>query len=189
MDVFAAALADAIKVWEQALISLSWLHGVVVAVYLGAAWLCYINGFIAQKSGEPTAPWSVAVTILLGLGVNTVLRADVFMTELVRETAKLEQWYGTRSGMQYMAFIGLMVLMFWLLIKLKGAFVAGEEVEETIPTGLLLLIILLGIRSISWHTTDTFINERVLGVSLGRWAELFFLGLVIQGARRCLQRR
>lgn len=171
------------------MMTVGWMHALVVAAYFGTAWLCYINGFVAKNEGESRGPWLVAVALLAALGVNTLLRADVFLTELVRETAKLEFWYGTRSGIQYMAFAALSVVMLWLLVRLKGAFVASEVSEETIPTGLLLLVLLLGTRGISWHLTDTFINERVLGVSLGRWAELFFLGMVSSGAWRCLQRR
>lgn len=176
-------------VWEQALLGLSWYHGVIAVTYLGVAWLCLLNGFIAKTELDPHRVWYGIAILLSLMAINTLLHADVFITHLLRGLAKIEGWYGARRPLQYLAEFVVALFLLFLAGRLRRELTAGTVQSEALVVGLVVLLLLLALRTVSAHGTDAIINLRLAGVSLGRWLEFGGLALILQGALYCLRRR
>jgi hypothetical protein len=187
MDIFIEALDGANGVWEHAIAQLSWHHGLVVLAYLGAAWLCLVNAHISRQNQQAHVFWYLGAAALCLLGVNTVVQADLFVTQLLRAIAKLQGWYAQRRELQYTA-VSLLGLAFLLSINWLRALLSGADLpSELVATGLAALLMLFLTRMVSAHSTDLVLNLRLAGVTVGRLLEFAAIGLVIQGARNCLR--
>ncbi len=187
IDTFIEALATATDVWEGAIAQLSWHHGIVVLAYLGAAWLCLLNAHISRQNRQAHVFWYLGAAALCLLGVNTVLQADLFVTQLLRAIAKLQGWYAQRRELQYAAVL-LAGLIFLLSINwLRAQLSAGDLPSERVAAGLAALLLLFAVRVVSAHGTDQVLNLHLAGVSVGRLLEFTGIGLVIHGARNCLR--
>lgn len=189
MEILAQAIADAVMVWEQALLQLNWYHGLIVTAYLGAAWLCVLNADIARNAGDASSIWYSAAIALSLLAANTVLHGDVLVTHTLRGLAKQEGWYGQRRSWQYGTVAVLVLIALWVASRLGHAFAASDQSSVPVALGLTLLLALLALRTVSVHGIDAIINLRLAGVSFGRLMEFVGIGLVLQGALRCLRRR
>ncbi len=189
METLVQALVDAVTVWEQAILQLSWYHGLIVAAYLGAAWLCFLNGYNARREGVAHAIWYVAAVALSLLAANTVLLGDVLVTHTLRSLAKQEGWYGQRRSLQYGTVAVLALLALWFASRLARAFAASDAASVPVALGLTLLLALLALRTVSVHGIDALINLRVAGVSVGRWLEFAGIGLVVRTAFQGLRLR
>jgi hypothetical protein len=187
MDTLLEALVIATDVWEDAIAQLSWHHGLVVLAYFGAAWFCLVNAHISRQNRQPHVFWYLGAAVLCLLGVNTVLQADLFVTQLLRAIAKLQGWYAQRRELQYSAVL-LLGLMVVLSIKgLRSRLSADDLPSELVAMGLAALLALFATRMVSAHGTDLVLNLRLAGVSVGRLIEFAGIGLVIHGARNCLR--
>jgi hypothetical protein len=189
MNIFLQACTDAASVWEQSVFELHWYHLVVAAAYLGAAWLCLANGHFAREVGEGHVAWFVTATALFLLAANSILHFELFVTDLVRTVAKLEGWYGERRMPQYLLIFAAAILLVLALVWLRFQFAACDEPSERVAFGLIALLLLLFVRTVSAHGTDAVLELRLVGVSIGRWLEFAGIGLVAQGALRCLRLR
>lgn len=189
MNALLQAFSNAAPVWHQALAQVSWHHGLVTASYLGAAWLCFMNAYLASAAQEPRGGWHASVTILCLLAANTVLRADLWLAHVLRAMAQLQGWYGQRRPLQY-AMLALLLLM--LVVAghwSRRARVGADRLSRSATLSLGLLLVLAAMRAVSAHHSDAVLNLRVLGLSLGRWLEFGAIGLVALSARRGLVRR
>lgn len=186
MDTFYQAVATAALVWQAAIAEVGWHHGAIALAYLGAAWLCLLNAHIARQALEAHAIWYGAAIALCLLGANTVLQADLFMTHLMRATAKLQGWYGQRQPLQYAAVAVLALLVLISSQWLRAVFTASAVACEPVALGMGVLIVLFLVRTVSAHGTDAVLNWRLLGVSVGRLLEFAGIAWVVYGARRCL---
>ncbi|MCF8154932.1 MAG: hypothetical protein K9K35_02915 [Rhodoferax sp.] len=187
MDTLYQALTTAAQVWETAIDQVSWYHGLIAMAYLGAAWLCLLNGHISQVARQPHAAWYFAGIALCLLGANTVLHADLFVTHLIRAIAKLQGWYGARRALQYAVVIVLALVVLLSASWLRTVFAASEVPSETVTFGLAALLLLFALRVVSAHGTDALLNWRLTGISVGRLLELAGIGLAVHGARRSLR--
>lgn len=189
MDTVIQALVDASSVWEASLLRLGWLHLGLAFAYLGAAWLCVMNGHIAKETRESDLPWWLAALILGLLAVNTLLYVDVFVTQTLRSLSKLLGFYGERRTWQNAGVVAMGLLFWWAAGWLRRAFSACDQPSPTVAYELILLLLMLALRLVSAHATDAVINAHLGGVALGRALELLGIGLVLHGAYRCLQMR
>jgi len=189
MDSLIQAFSSAAPVWEQALLQLTWYHGVIAAAYLGAAWLCLLNGHITRISHEQHTLWYAAAAALCLLAVNTVLHADVFVTQVLRELAKSEGWYGERRLLQALTMVAMMLVLLLSVNSLHARFAADDAPSEPALIGMAALLLLLALRTVSAHVTDAALNFRMVGASVGRLVEFAALALVIHGTLRSLRLR
>ena len=176
-------------VWEQALLGLTWYHGVIAAAYFGVAWLCLLNGFIAKRERDAHRVWHGAALLLCLMAINTLLRGDIFVTHLLRGLARIEGWYSARRPLQYLAEFVVALFLLFLAARLRRELTAGPVQSESVAVGLVVLLLLLALRTVSAHGTDAIINLYLAGVSVGRWLELGGLALILQGALHCLRLR
>lgn len=189
METLLLAFDMATPVWVQTLERLSWGHGLITASYLLAAWLCLLNGHIAQAARERHKVWLLAAGALCLLGANTLLQSEILVTHLLRTIAKAEGWYGGRRALQYTV-VGLLVLLAWpIWLRLRTAFKISHSASGPVVWGLTLVLLVFGLRLVSAHGTDAVLNQRLSGLSVGRILELAGLGLVMHGCLRCLRMR
>jgi hypothetical protein len=189
MDIVFQAFRDAAPVWEQAMRQSSWYHAFIAAAYLGAAWLVFLNGYIARQARQAHLIWYLAAAAMFVLGVNTVLHGDVLVTHVLRALAKLQGWYGGRRALQYLMLGAAALAVLSAARWLRGRFAACDVSSEPVAFGLLAVLMLFVVRAVSAHGTDAMLNLRLAGVSLGRLLEFAGVGLVVHGALRCLRLR
>lgn len=183
------AVYGAAAVWEQSVLGLTWYHGIIAAAYLGAAWLCFLNGHIAKNATGVYRIWFFAAAVLCVQGANTVLHGDLLVTQVLRSLAILQGWYGERRQLQYLTLV-VMVLAFFISFKwLRARFTADQVASGPVALGVSALLLLLAVRTVSAHATDAVINQRLAGVSAGRLLEFAGIGLVLHGAVRNLRFR
>ena len=189
MNSIFQVFSTAVPVWEQALRQVSWFQGIIAMAYFGVAWLCLLNAHIAKGVLEAHFIWYVTAGILCVLGANTILHGDVFVTHVFRSAAKLEGWYGQRRLAQYLVISGLTLLALVAAHWLRSEFTACDVPSESVVWGLVALVIILLVRTVSAHGTDAVINHHVAGISLGRLFEIAGIGLVLHGTLICLRMR
>ena len=192
METWVQALGLAEPVWEQALDQVGWLHLLLLVLYFGAAWMCFINAHIARAardSMEDPTLWYMAALALCVLGANTLAQFDVLLTQTLRSLARLDGWYAQRRLVQYMGLGGLALLLLLSWNRLHAAYGAAARDVAPMAPGLALLLLLLLLRTVSAHGTDAVLNLDLLGFSLARCLELGALGMVLLGTRRGLRLR
>lgn len=187
MDDVLQAIDAASPMWQQAVFRLSWWHGLVAGAYGVAAWLCFLNVQAAKEAQGSGTFWWIAAAVLCVLGANVMLQGDVFVTQASRSLARLQGWYGQRRELQYLALclIALAAVGFGHFFSHRVESDAQTN-THAVGAGLLALLVLLAVRTVSAHGTDALVNARYLGLSLGRLFELSGLVWVILGARRSL---
>ena len=102
---------------------------------------------------------------------------------------KRQGWYGVRRPLQYLAEFVVALLLLFLAGRLRRELTVGPVQSESVAVGLVVLLLLLALRTVSAHGTDAIINLYLAGVSVGRWLELGGLALILQGALHCLRLR
>ena len=184
MDTTMAAFSRSAQVWEPALLELNGFHAFVFLVYLGAAWLCFINGRRRRDTKQDGPIWLAVATVLFVLGVNSVLQADLLVTQFLRTLSKLQGWYGSRREWQYGTVAVLALVFFVTAKKVRPRFGEDQAPIALAAMGVSGLVLLLALRIVSAHATDAVIQQRVLGVSVGRLLELASISVVLFGAVR-----
>lgn len=188
MDIFLTAMQSAIPVWELAVLNVTWFHGALASAYLGTAWLCVLNAQFAKDTRPAATLWFTATALLCLLGANSVLHGEVFITHFLRALAKIQGWYGDRREGQYLMIGVAATTALWSASRLHLRLSAFDPtVARPVSAGLAALLVLLAIRMISAHGTDSVINLRFGGISLGRLFELAGIGAVVLGALRSLR--
>ena len=147
-----------------------------------------LNAKSAKAPPTATTLWFTATAVLCLLGANSVLHGDVFITHFFRVLAKVQGWYGDRREWQYLVIAVATVVAILVVSQLRFNFaVFDSTVAKPMSAGLALLLILLAMRTISAHSTDTALNLRFSGLSLGRVLELAGMSGVVLGALRNLR--
>ncbi len=187
MGSFVQAIEYAHPIWQEAIFNLGWGHGLVASAYGVAAWLGFLNARVARQTQGDCSIWCGAALLMCLLGANTVLQGDVFATQLFRALSRLQGWYGHRREFQYAA-IGLIALIalslgFWIFQRFETY---AQIHSGSVSAGLIALLLLLAVRTVSAHGTDAVMNSRYLGLSVGRLFELAGIGWVMWGALRNL---
>ena len=152
METWVQALALAEPVWERAICQVGWLHLLLLAVYFGAAWLCFINSHLAsQARGSMESPtlWYMAALALCALGVNALLQLDVLATQTLRSVAQLDGWYAHRRIYQYQVLGALVLVLLLGWNRLHAAYVAVGRDAAPVALGLGLVLLLLLLRTVS----------------------------------------
>lgn len=159
---------------------------ITVVAYGVAAWCCW-QARKAQGIRHATAParfWLLVCAAMALLGVNKQLDLQTAFTELGREIARSEGWYGQRHEVQ----IGFIA---W--ISLAGAVAAGWLGRLSWPLsrgrglalgGLAFLLVFVLVRASSFHHVDLWLTDTALGLRWNWILELSGIALVAHGAHR-----
>jgi len=189
MEFVLQAITSANAVWLQAVRQVGWHHAVIACLYMAAACLCYLHPHVLQNELKSANVWRVVTILLFVLATNTVLQGDVWLTHTLRALAKAADWYEGRRHWQYPATVVLVLLAVAATRWLDASLAHPGNPQNQLVLGLMLLLLLVSLRTVSAHGTDALLNLRWLGLSLGRACELIGLGLVLQGCWRSLHCR
>lgn len=182
------AIEYATPIWRQAVFQLTWPHGLVAGAYGVVAWLCFMNARLTKETLGKCSIWCLAVTLLCFLGANVLLQGDVFVTHVIRTLARLQGWYEQRRELQYVliSVVALSVLVLGNKTCQRYELYAQSDIGM-VSAGLVALVLLLAVRTVSAHGIDAVINTRFAGVSIGRLLELLGMACVAFGALRSLR--
>jgi hypothetical protein len=138
---------------------------VITIAYFVSAFLCWHAGQ-AYKKNHPKARWSqdfllwVGISLLLILlGINKQLDLQILISDLGREIAEKNGWYGRRREAQavFMGFIGLSgvlsagVFSWWMRGRIREF--------RLVILGLMLLIAFVLIRAASFNHVEYFLDR------------------------------
>lgn len=92
-----------IAFWLKAIAEADAADWLVMAAYLGAAWLAGRAARRAEGLGQRRERWFwlVITVLLMFLGVNKLLDLQALLTEVGREYARASGWYDHRRTIQY----------------------------------------------------------------------------------------
>ncbi len=159
----------------------------IASAYVCAAALCLKaaqgltpqGAFARLEAARMDGAWMACGLVLVLLSLLTVSRLDLVLGDVLRSALRASGWYPLRRPLQ----VAALLVSLWLGWLALGAALppgaAGTLVGCVCATALLLLV--AWGRLLSWHTLDSLLNLRWMGLSTGRWLEV--LGLL--GAALC----
>lgn len=186
---FSQVAGAASGAWQIAMMHLNWHHGLVASTYLGAAWLCLLNTRASKDDVPLHGLWVIAAVALCLMGANTILQADVFVTQLVRTAARLQGWYSQRRSLQYALVLVLAFGFLFAVAKWWSAFATYGKQPQRILLGLVVLMLISAMRLVSAHATDQVLSFSLAGISVGRLLEFAAISMVALAARQGLRLR
>ena len=137
---------------------------ITVAAYVAACVLCAVCAQRSSRNEQQRRFWWVLAIVMLVLGINKQLDLQTWFTEVGRDMARAQGWYGVRQQVQ-VAFISTLAVLgllsqFWLYRSLRDF---GREARLA-AVGLAFLAVFVVMRAASFHHADT-----LLGLKLGGW--------------------
>ena len=175
--------------WSPGIGDPSVMGWVTVAVYLVAAWLCFLcsrrSRVLARRGSdarwEPRL-WGLFALFLLALGINKQLDLQSAFTEVMRVVAREQGWYEARRQYQY-AFIGAVAVLaaFAGTALIAAAWRLGRALKLA-TVGLVFVLAFVAVRAMSFHHVDALIGTRVLNVRVNWMFEIGGIAAVIAGA-------
>ncbi|MEM9357605.1 MAG: hypothetical protein AAGB04_15475 [Pseudomonadota bacterium] len=153
--------------WQSVVGSSSFGDWLTVALYLGAALLCYFAAGLSRHSGSGRAEtflWQVLIFGLLLLGINKQLDVQSALAEIGRSFAHQQGWYEVRRPIQFVFILAALISVLGL-----AAYVLVLTTEMTRPTrfavfAALFLLAFVVVRAASFHWVDQLIGTRILGL-------------------------
>lgn len=169
--------------WRPTIADPTLLGWFTVAAYASGAVLAVMAALGGTESDTELKKrnrtlWLAIAVLLAGLGVNRQLYLQSLVTEIGRLLAQHQSWYGHRQGFQESAVVAVLMgagaFAGWLIWRFN-AFCVNHRL---LMAGLLLLLTLLVVRTISFHPVDVVLRATILGLRLNRALELTGILLV-----------
>lgn len=146
--------------------------GWVTVVAYGVATILALR--CARRSPEPLEYkfWAALTVALALLGINKQLDVQSLITQLGRDFAHWQGWYESRRLVQA-AFIGFLIaaglaigaLLAWIARRLP-------RTTQVAAVGLVLLVVFVVIRGISFHHVDALLRSDIEGMRFNWVLEL-----------------
>ena len=155
-----------------------------------AAVLCVFAAVQTEAAGRNGAAdarvWRVFAMLLLLLVANTLIRGDLALVGWLRGLARDEAWYEFRRPLQFavLLLLGYMCTVVWQRMDAALSGLRVPRPARMARVGMSLLLAMLCLRAVSFHYTDELTQQRLLGLSVGRWLDLLGLGLLMLAAMR-----
>ena len=175
--------------WSPGIGDPTFLGWLTVVAYLVAATLCYrLRGRFSSSADSLRRRerlfWSGLAATLFFLCVNKQLDLQTAMTELLRQIALEDGWYGVRRRFQ----LGFIVAM---VLSLPLASFAFFRVARRFPLstrlagfGMVTIAVFVVVRASSFHHVDLLLGERFLFLRMNWILELGGISIVLASARR-----
>ncbi len=170
--------------WTPGIGDPTFMGWLTVAAYFGVAVLCLLagrKGLLARQT-HVRAFWMYLSLVLIALGINKQLDLQSFFTQLGKDLARAQGWYGGRRTVQAAFIVSLAVLgasglglILWLLRRSRRA-------VKIALAGCLILCCFILIRASSFHHMDRFIQWHFVGLRMNWVVELGSLALIASGA-------
>jgi hypothetical protein len=156
---------------------------ITVLAYFATCWLC----LSCARHLRPAVFWWAMTTALLVLGINKQLDLQTWFTEVGRDMARQDGWYGQRHEIQ-VAFVGSMAGLFALLAAgVAWALQGYWRVYLRVWGGMTLLLFFIVVRAASFHHVDQLLMSDIGGLRMNWVFELGGLALIASGASAAMK--
>lgn len=170
--------------WKAAVYSADLADWVTVAAYLIAASLCAMASraaWLTRQSRERVF-WNATSVLLIFLGVNELLDLQTVLTEVGREHAKANGWYGQHRQFQYI-FIVSLALMATIIGTLTLVYTRKTNSSVRVAfVGLVFIGMFVLARAASFHHFDEILGRSAIIFDWGSMQELFGIAIVASAA-------
>jgi DNA-directed RNA polymerase subunit RPC12/RpoP len=167
--------------WHAGIGDASIFGWLTVLVYLLAVVRCIFKALSSKQHGGNYHFWIYLGLFLLLLGINKQLDLQSWLTESLRDSAKMHGWYGNREAVQ-IGFITLLGFgMVVAIISMRLYLASSWRNYKITWIGITLLLTFILMRAASFHHMDIFIRNRLLGLSVNAILEIGALLLIIIG--------
>ncbi len=161
---------------------MGWITVLAYGVSVALCWRC------ARHLPVPVFWWGITAALFF-LGLNKQLDLQTWFTQLGRDMAKRDGWYGQRHHYQ-VEFIAIMGGVFLaaavaIALALRGHWLAYLRVWG----GMALLLFFIVVRAASFHHVDALLMSDIGGMRLNWVFELGALALIGSGAWQLDARR
>ena len=128
--------------------------------------------------------WQAIAALFFALCITRHFGLETALTEASRKLAFLEGWYNQRRGVQ-LAIIVLMAISFIFAEILLMIWSRNKSLTASATLALMsatFVMAYLIIRSISFHSVDQIVGERLLGLSVNWILQLGGIGVVLMAS-------
>ena len=154
---------------------------ITVLMYFVTAWRCVVKADESKEFGGSYQFWLFLAAGLLFLGINKQLDLQSWLTDTMRDLAKVHGWYEHRKAVQ-ITFIGLLAFgMAIVLFSLRLFFANSWRHNKIAWIGIVLLCTFIVMRAASFSHFDILINHDILGIKINVILELGAIALIILG--------
>jgi len=162
--------------------------------YFACAYLCAraaraARAEPADSRRDSLTFWVILAVIFTGLGINKQFDLQSLLTEVGREIARSQGWYGHHRHMQELfitsiALAGTGLLLFFGVLIRKSLIRQGPAL-----LGVVFVVCFVVIRASSFHHVDHILGMRFVGMKLNWILELGGICLVMVTAARNAARK
>ena len=170
--------------WTPGIGDPSFAGWLTVAAYFGVAVLCLVGGRreLARRQKRVRAFWMCLSLVLIALGINKQLDLQSLFTQLGKDLARVQGWYGSRRIVQAAFIVSLGVLGAGGLGLILWRLRRSRRAVKVALAGCLILFCFILIRASSFHHMDRLIGWQFLGLRVNWLLELGSLALVASAA-------
>ncbi len=183
------ALNSAMVAWSSAIDSVGWVDIGFCLCYLLCSWLCYVSGYAARENAEPWRDWMWGCGLLVMLGLDSIVQAELPALEFIRSIARAQGAYTNRRETQFLVLCAVLLVCILIFAWMRTRLTDTWALRGPAMLGMCVLVLLALTRFVSFHYTDAILNAHVIGIPVERLAELTGLGLVFVGTTRWLRTR
>jgi hypothetical protein len=169
--------------WQDTIELLDWPDFLFALAYAIASLMAYNCARSSTDHRTLLRFWTASAIVLLVIGTDTVLCFSTFITEWMREIARIGGWYDSRHAVQYKVLVGIGLASLLLTGKLSRAIDTVWHLVQMEVISIIMLISLFLLRTVSFHDTDAVLGTRFGQDSLQTIFELIGLGLSLTGSR------
>ena len=156
---------------------------ITVFAYFLVAFLC---GTVASRCRRDEIPcwrrqyvfWCLLALFMVLLGINKQLDLQSLLTEIGRDLAKHQGWYGQRAIYQRQFIIGIAVAGLATLVVASLLLLGTWRQTGLALIGLVLLFGFILVRASSFHHVDHLLSEHIRGVRINWIFELGGIGWI-----------
>jgi len=170
--------------WHPGIGDPTFMGWFTVVVYGLACWLCLQCALRLR----PQVFWWTVTLALLALGINKQLDLQTWVTEMGRDMAQHDGWYGRRHDIQIAFIIGVTGAGAAVACLLGWALQGYWRRYLRVWSGLVLLLTFIVVRAASFHHVDQFLMADIGGLRMNWVFELGGLALIASGAWRAGKR-
>ncbi len=135
----------------------------------------------ALHHGKDVIFWLLLTGMIIFLGLNKQLDLHTNLTEVLKEMAKSQGWYGERRKLQvlFIVVLGLSVPIIFLFLRVMLADLWKRY--KSIFAGVILLMVFIVIRAASFHHVQLLLYQNIGVIRFYQLLELLAIAVIFMG--------
>jgi hypothetical protein len=163
-----------------------------VLAYFAASGWCFVVARREPRQVDPSRSselmrgwgspfWCALGILLVFLGLNKQLDLQSLFTQIARDLARAQGWYGDRHVFQKVFVWSILSLGAVVIAILGWLFRRQLRRRWLVLIGLCLLLVFIFVRASSFHHVDVLLGSRLGGIKWNWILELGAIGLIMLG--------